>query len=177
MKNNSFATVAAAVAAVIAIAMFVYLVRISRATSYLSDDPKACINCHVMNAQYASWRHSAHARYATCVDCHLPSGQALATYAAKASDGLHHALAFTMNQFGQRIQISEAGKTRVQTNCIACHAKVVDTMLTNRDRFHNFTNPQASAEVLCWDCHRDTPHGRVRNLASTPYNLDVRALK
>jgi len=22
---------------------------------------------------------------------------------------------------------------------------------------------------LCWDCHRETPHGRVNSLASVPY--------
>ena len=28
--------------------------------SYLSDDPKACINCHIMNDQYHSWSSSSH---------------------------------------------------------------------------------------------------------------------
>jgi len=177
MKNSKFAAVAATVAAVAALGMFIYLVSISRATSYLSDNPKACINCHVMNSQYATWQHSAHARYAKCIDCHLPGGHGLATYVAKATDGLHHAWAFTLNQFGQRAHISEGGKKRVQANCVACHARIVDTLVSNRDRFHDFTNPQASGDTLCWSCHRETPHGRARNLASTPNNLGVRELK
>jgi len=177
MKNSNFATIAATVTAVIAVGVLLYLVNISRATSYLSENPKTCINCHVMNPQYATWQHSAHARVARCVDCHLPAGHGLETYMAKASDGLHHAWAFTFNEFGQRIRISEKGKKRVQANCIACHARIVDTLVSNRDRFHDFTNPQASADILCWDCHRETPHGRVRNLASTPNNLGVRELK
>lgn len=31
-----------------------YLIYVSNAVSYLSDDPKTCINCHVMNPQYAT---------------------------------------------------------------------------------------------------------------------------
>jgi cytochrome c nitrite reductase small subunit len=177
MKNSNFATIAATVAAIVAVGMLVYLVNISRATSYLSDKPEACINCHVMNSQYASWRHSAHFRYAECIDCHLPAGDGLETYIAKATDGLHHAEAFTLNKFGQRMVISETGKKRVQANCIRCHAAVVTNVIRNRDRFHDFTNPQANAAVYCWNCHRETPHGKARNLASVPYNLDVRVLK
>ena len=40
---------------IIALGLFLYLVKISKALSYLSADPKACINCHVMNTQYATW--------------------------------------------------------------------------------------------------------------------------
>src|SRR5690349_19598774 len=39
---------------------------------YLSTDPRACVNCHVMNAQYDGWRMSGHRHPATCVECHLP---------------------------------------------------------------------------------------------------------
>jgi len=52
---------------VVAIVFFAYLVYASKAFSYLSADPKACINCHVMNTQYATWQHSSHAERATCV--------------------------------------------------------------------------------------------------------------
>lgn len=34
--------------------------KISNAASYMSDDPKACINCHVMTTQYVTWNHSSH---------------------------------------------------------------------------------------------------------------------
>ncbi|HBT97449.1 MAG TPA: cytochrome c nitrite reductase small subunit [Desulfobulbaceae bacterium] len=177
MKKSNFVTIATTVAAVVAVGMFFYLAHISRATSYLSDNPKNCINCHVMNSQYATWQHSAHARVAKCVDCHLPAGHGLATYTAKALDGLRHAWAFTLNEFGQRIVISENGKKRVQDNCIRCHSTIAATLISNRDRFHDFTNSQVNTDSYCWNCHRDTPHGQVRNLASTPYNLDVRELK
>jgi cytochrome c nitrite reductase small subunit len=40
--------------------------------SYLSSDPRACINCHIMNDQYAAWAMGDHRSFAKCNDCHLP---------------------------------------------------------------------------------------------------------
>jgi cytochrome c nitrite reductase small subunit len=47
---------------------FVY----AKGFSYLSTDPRACVNCHVMNEQYDAWLKSGHRHAATCVECHLP---------------------------------------------------------------------------------------------------------
>ena len=41
-------------------------------TSYLSNDPAACVNCHIMRDQYDGWRKSTHHAAATCNDCHVP---------------------------------------------------------------------------------------------------------
>ncbi len=49
-----------------------YLVHVSKATSYLSDDPKTCVNCHIMAPQYATYAHSSHREWANCNDCHVP---------------------------------------------------------------------------------------------------------
>ncbi|MFX3828794.1 NapC/NirT family cytochrome c, partial [Streptococcus suis] len=40
--------------------------------SYLSNDPKACVNCHIMREQYDGWSRSSHHAVATCNDCHTP---------------------------------------------------------------------------------------------------------
>ena len=40
--------------------------------SYLSDDPKACANCHIMQSVYDRWNHGTHKAVATCNDCHTP---------------------------------------------------------------------------------------------------------
>lgn len=37
-----------------------YSFYVSRAWSYVSDDPATCINCHVMTTQYVTWQHSSH---------------------------------------------------------------------------------------------------------------------
>lgn len=177
MKTGKLLTYSTTVAVLVAIALFVYLVNASKALSYLSHDPKACINCHVMNTQYATWQHSSHAQRATCIECHLPTDSFLKKYLAKARDGWNHSTAFTFNTFSQRIQISKNGADRVEANCMSCHAKVVSQITENRDKYHDFNNIQQNDDVRCWDCHRDVPHGSVRGLTATPYNLGVRELK
>ena len=67
---------------------FVY----AKGFSYLSTDPRACVNCHVMNAQYDAWRMSGHRHTATCVECHLPH-TGLAKWLAKADHGFRHSAA------------------------------------------------------------------------------------
>lgn len=73
--------------------------------SYFSKDPKACVNCHVMNHQYDSWIASGHHHVATCNDCHLPS-EGLSKFIAKARNGWNHSLAFTLENFHHPILIT-----------------------------------------------------------------------
>ena len=139
---------------------------ISNAVSYMSDDPLTCVNCHVMIPQYATWQHGSHGRVTTCNDCHVPQDNVFRTYAFKASDGMRHATMFTLRLEPQVIQIKEAGVGVVQENCIRCHSDLVHKVSANE-----VTGMSASAGegLLCWDCHREVPHGRVNSLASTPY--------
>lgn len=175
MKTGRWIKYCSLTAFVAALAFFVYLVDASKALSYLSKDPLACINCHVMNPQYATWQHSSHKNVASCVDCHLPTDSMVDKYLAKARDGWNHSVAFTLNTYGQNIEISEDGANRVQANCIGCHAKLTETIRRNQDRYHDFSGTPA-VERKCWECHREVPHGRVRSLSSTPDNLGVREL-
>lgn len=46
------------------IGMTHFLARESRITSYMTDDPQACVNCHVMTPVYNSWMHSSHREWA-----------------------------------------------------------------------------------------------------------------
>ncbi len=48
------------------------LLKISYAASYLSDDPRVCINCHIMTPQFSTWSHSAHRTITDCNACHVP---------------------------------------------------------------------------------------------------------
>ncbi len=139
---------------------------ISNATSYLSDSPEACINCHVMTPQYITWRNSSHARVATCNDCHIPHENIFEKYYFKASDGLRHTTIFTFRLEPQVIQIKDAGKKVVQENCIRCHINLIDKTELTSETYTKFIHGK---DKYCWDCHRETPHGRVNSLASTPY--------
>lgn len=175
MKKGSLLIPSSIFIFILALFMFGYLVNASKALSYLSKDPLACINCHVMNTQYATWQHSSHHKSASCVECHLPTESMVDKYLAKARDGWNHSVAFTLDTYEQNIQISEDGANRVQANCISCHAKLTEVIISNRDRYHEF-NGTAVSDRKCWECHREIPHGKVRSLSSTPNNLGVREL-
>ncbi len=148
--------------------IFFLLLHISRATSYLSDKPETCINCHVMYPHYASWAKGSHGQTATCSDCHVPQDNFFRKYKTKASDGLWHATVFTMRWEPQVIQIRSNGINVVQENCIRCHLDLVDMVqlveVTGRSAAKN-------EGKLCWDCHRETPHGTVRSLSAAPHSL------
>ena len=45
-----------------------YTVRYAKGLSYLSNDPKACMNCHVMTDHYDSWVKASHHKVASCND-------------------------------------------------------------------------------------------------------------
>jgi len=132
-------------------------VRVSEMPSYLSDDARTCINCHVMVPQYATWQRSSHRSVATCNDCHVPHDSTLRKYAFKAKDGLRHAAIFTLRAEPQVIRAHPASRQVIDENCQRCHGSFVD----------NVPGLRAGGR-RCSDCHRGTPHGDVHSLASTP---------
>lgn len=150
-----------------------YILRISNAVSYLSDKPETCINCHVMNPQYATWNHSSHREVAHCNDCHVPHDNVFNKYYFKAMDGMRHATIFTARAEPQVIYIKEAGKKVVQQNCIRCHEKLI-TDNAGIARFDG--SKHFRMERSCVECHRETPHGRVNSLAAVP-NAQIPELK
>lgn len=143
----------------LAIGLLLLLVHVSRATSYLSDSPETCMNCHVMTDAYLSWKHSSHRDRATCNDCHVPHTSIPREYAFKARDGLRHAAIFTLRIEPQSIQLSHGAVPVVQENCIRCHEQRVSEVSACRYQTKDFR---------CWDCHRETPHGRVHSLSASP---------
>ena len=148
------------------IGLFLFIIHAARATSYLSDDPKACVNCHVMAPQYATWERGSHGKVTSCNDCHVPQDNFLSKYFFKASDGLRHSFMFTFRLEPQVIQIKEAGKKAVQNNCIRCHANVIHPISLRSISNKTIIDEESR---YCWDCHRETPHGRVNSLSSAPY--------
>jgi cytochrome c nitrite reductase small subunit len=142
------------------------VVYISNAASYLSDSPAACVNCHVMASEYATWERGSHGRVAVCNDCHVPHDNFLKKYAFKAKDGLRHATVFTLRMEPQVITLNTAAIAVVQENCIRCHVNLVENVTASQV---SGGNAHSGGGQLCWACHRETPHGRVHSLASTPF--------
>ena len=123
---------------------FVY----AKGASYLTNDPRACANCHVMQEQYDGWQNSSHRNVATCNDCHTPH-DFFGKYMTKASNGYHHSLAFTTGRFHEPIQIKAHNEAITESACRSCHEEVVQQIDT---AFH------ADKAMSCIRCHESVRH-------------------
>jgi len=121
--------------------------RYAEGLSYLSTEPQACANCHIMRAQYDSWQKASHHTAAVCVECHLPAGF-LGKYAAKALNGWNHSSAFTLQNFPEPIRITPLNAQILQNNCLRCHGDFV----------------HGTGEPDCVHCHASVGHGEQAGL-------------
>jgi cytochrome c nitrite reductase small subunit len=149
----SWAPLAAAVAAGVAAGIGGFTFRYAEGLSYLSTDPKACANCHIMNRQYDSWQKSSHHANATCAECHLPHDFA-PKYLAKAKNGWHHSVGFTLQNFQEPIRIKPDNARSLQENCVRCHAD-----LTHPQRSMETGKETPSEQLACVHCHATVGHG------------------
>ncbi|NDV69465.1 cytochrome c nitrite reductase small subunit [Dysgonomonas sp. 25] len=143
-----------------------YTFYMSRAYSYLSDDPSACVNCHIMTPYYQSWNHSSHAQWATCNDCHVPHDNVISKYAFKAKDGLYHAAVFTVNGEPQVIRPREESYEVIMNNCIRCHLELNTEFV--KTGMIDYCDTKEGKGKACWDCHTQVPHSKVSNLSASP---------
>jgi cytochrome c nitrite reductase small subunit len=118
--------------------------------SYLSNDPRACVNCHVMRDNYDSWQKGSHHAAATCNDCHVPHS-IIPKLVTKLRNGYNHSKGFTFMDFPEPIRIKPANAMVLQKNCIGCHDKTVQDIAE-----HDETE---SESVLCVRCHTTVGHG------------------
>ncbi len=167
---------AAVLAVIVTLGVFANLVHESGMLSYLSSDPKVCVNCHTMTTHYVTWQHSSHRNRATCVDCHLPRDSFVNKMLAKARDGYHHSVAMTFKTYGANLRISTDAARRIQDNCIACHREVVSQMTANSTLYERVADNAVQMGRRCWECHRGLPHGTMRNLSATQNNFTVKVL-
>jgi len=129
--------------------------------SYLSNDPAACVNCHIMRDEYDAWRKGPHHAFATCNDCHVPP-HFPQKYVAKALNGYHHSTGFTFQPsrpdspgaklvFEEPIRIKAKNSQILQDNCLRCHGAFVHDVV----RGSTF----ADDAIRCVHCHRGAGHG------------------
>ena len=116
--------------------------------SYLSNDPKACVNCHVMQEVYDRWNQSSHHTVAVCNDCHAPH-TFWDKYRVKGINGWNHSRAFTTGKFHEPIQINEFNRRIVLNNCLYCHGDLTVSInhVGKKDR------------TDCLRCHEGVGHG------------------
>ena len=99
----------------------------ARGASYLTNDPAACNNCHVMNEQYDGWRKGSHRSVAVCNDCHAPHDIA-GKYLTKAINGWNHSFAFTTGRFPDPIRITPRNREIAVKACMHCHEDLTHAM-------------------------------------------------
>jgi len=121
--------------------------------SYLSKDPAACANCHIMQPQYDSWQTASHHTVATCADCHLPADFPF-NLIAKSVNGWNHSKAFTMQDFPEPVRITPYNAESLQENCRRCHADFVHTLAAG---------PEGDVP-RCVRCHASVGHGEPTGL-------------
>ena len=144
-------------------AYFCYLLRVH---TYMGDDSKACINCHIMTPYYSTWMHSSHGRDATCNDCHVPHQNVAKKYLFKGTDGMKHVAYFVTHSERQAIMAEEGSKEVIMDNCIRCH-KQLNQEFVKTGRIDYMMAKRGEGKA-CWDCHRNVPHGGMNSLSSTP---------
>lgn len=121
--------------------------------SYLTNDPGACANCHVMQEQYGGWVKSSHRAVAACNDCHTPHNF-FGKYYTKASNGFWHSYYFTTNTFHEPIQIGERNRRVTEQACRSCHQEITSAI----DAHAGGGEAGDEAALSCVRCHRNVGH-------------------
>jgi len=118
----------------------------AKGASYLTNDPRACMNCHIMRDHYEAWTKASHHAVASCNDCHAPKGL-IPKYLTKASNGFWHSVAFTSGHFPEPLRIKEHNRKIVEGACRKCHESIV----------HAIEYPRGTS-LSCVQCHSSVGH-------------------
>jgi cytochrome c nitrite reductase small subunit len=144
-----------------------YTFSYAKGLSYFGTEPSACVNCHIMEPQYAGWQKASHHTVARCIDCHLPVAF-VPKYLAKAENGYRHGKLFTTQTFEEPITIKPAGLEILQANCERCHADLVHGLagygafdLPGADEG---VEPRSDQSIPCIHCHWTVGHGERAGL-------------
>ena len=116
-----------AVIAGIALGVGGYTFVYAKGSSYLTNDPAACANCHIMREQYEGWQKSSHHAVAVCNDCHTPHAL-IPKYYVKGRNGFWHSFYFTTGLFPEPIRITPGNARVTQDACHHCHAEMVEAI-------------------------------------------------
>jgi cytochrome c nitrite reductase small subunit len=128
--------------------------------SYLSNDPTACANCHVMRAQYDAWIKSSHHSVAACNDCHTPHNP-IGKYAVKANNGFFHSFYFTTGTYPDNIEITHFDRGVTEAACRHCHEDITQAI--------DAANVHGKAEgIQCTRCHSSVGHMESSASLSVP---------
>lgn len=115
----------------------------------LTNRSEFCMNCHIMETRFASWKRSSHAKVTVCMDCHSEPGF-VGEWKAHL-DGMRYIWAMiTKKRSGSVIQAHVKN-----VSCLECH----EEYRTMKDVVYH--NLHERAGVLCTACHDNLMVHRV----------------
>ena len=150
VEATTWAGLAAGVVLGAAVGLGGYTFVYAKGASYLTNDPAACANCHVMRDHFDAWLKSPHRHVAVCNDCHTPHNVA-GKYATKAANGFAHSFAFTSGEFPEPLRIKSRNRTVVEAACRSCHEEIVRAIDAGRE---------GRMRLDCVRCHAGAGHAR-----------------
>ena len=145
--SSGTAAIVIAIAVGLAAGLGGYTFIYAKGGSYLTNNPAACANCHVMNEQYEGWTRSSHHNVATCNDCHTPPG-IIGKYATKMTNGFWHSFYFTTGNFHEPIQIKSRNRNVTEKACRKCHQEIVEAIESRSE----------AGATSCIRCHNSVGH-------------------
>ena len=128
---------------------FVY----ARGYSYLTNDPAACANCHIMREHFDAWNKSSHRAVATCNGCHTPH-DLLGKYAVKARNGFWHSFYFTTGRYPDPLRITPGNRDVAVQSCRHCHSEITSAIDARGHGIEQDRDQQSD----CIRCHRYVGH-------------------
>ncbi|HKY19897.1 MAG TPA: cytochrome c nitrite reductase small subunit [Vicinamibacterales bacterium] len=146
--NRAIALAAAFVGLLMGIGSFTFVY--AKGYSYLTNDPRACANCHVMQGHFDAWTRSSHRAVAVCNDCHTPPGLG-PKYATKARNGFWHSFYFTTGGYPDPLRITPRNHRVTEQACRKCHADMTVAI----DPLHT---EKGVGEIQCIRCHNEVGH-------------------
>lgn len=120
----------------------------AKGSSYLTNDPNAYVNCHVMQENMDSWNKSSHRKAVVCSDCHTPPGL-IPKWTSKALNGFFHSLAFTTGRFPDNIRITPRNFAITDQSCLKCPEDITSGLRAVRVHADGLS---------CVRCHANVGH-------------------
>lgn len=134
-----------------------YTFTYARGAAYLTNNPRACANCHIMREQYDGWVKSSHRSVAACNDCHTPH-DFVGKYTTKALNGLNHSLAFTSGRYPEQLQIGPRNRAVTEGACRSCHADIVQAIDPPAPNERHALGERHPRGTSCLRCHTSVGH-------------------
>jgi cytochrome c nitrite reductase small subunit len=153
MTKGRMIALAAAVLAGTAMGLGAFTFVYAKGASYLTNDPSACANCHIMSEHYSAWTKSSHRAVATCNDCHTPH-DLVGKYTVKAKNGFWHSFYFTTGRYPDPLRITESNRRVTEHACRYCHTEITDAI----EHGAGAPGGDPGSEMRCARCHDDVGH-------------------